>query len=312
VGDEKTEKIRRNKMTNISNVSKEELITTANIDWLTCTTTSEPRGALWLGLMHGIAKSGDEKGRMFHVKQWQALGYKGYALQGIRYGFSPKLGYIMILSGRTSAQLWGCVVGHPVKITRIDLACTVRLAFEHTRLAKTYFDQISKDIAEGYQKGGRKYALIQNTDQGETLYVGSRRSAQFGRVYDKGVQSGNAPPGFCWRYEVEYKKPLSGLIARAVAATREKEAAAIQATVYDWFYSRGVTPVFQGDGSGVSIELETKISTPEKKLAWLRKQVRPSVMELISGGRSEECIEALGLAGYRWAPGDEKGKFDNQ
>jgi hypothetical protein len=273
-----------------------EFLVEPNVDWITLTTRSESRGAFWLDFFHqlSIAKS-DEKS-LFCKRKWRALGYSGYSIEGMRYGYSETLGYIIIATGDIGNVTWRSLIGPSTRVTRIDLACTVSLGMEYNNLSSAYYRYV-EGLREESKLGGRKYSLIRNLDGGQTLYVGSRKSGEFGRVYDKGAEAREVP-GFRWRYEVEYKKPRSGLVAEALAAVKEKNGGHIVATVHDWFADRMVPPLFSGSEERLRLETHVRLTSHEKKLAWLRKYVRPSVQELIASGRRDETLSALGLDGY--------------
>lgn len=268
-----------------------ELIVSPAVDWLTATTTKSDIGHTWMKRYDDMRKANQKSQMEVGHKKWQALGYKGWATRGMRVGFSEKNGWICILSGEAAGQLWELFIPS-AKVTRIDLAVTVRLGVAMENVAKLYYDFL--DVPN---KAIPKRALIRNSAGGQTFYLGSRTSESFGRVYDKGVEEKSSEPGFRWRYEVEYKKPRSDAISRALGAAREKNSHSIISTVHNWFTARGAFPLFRSGGAGLQTETETRIRTPEKKILWLRSQVRPTVQYLLSVGRGNDAIEALGLTG---------------
>lgn len=102
-------------------------------------------------------------------------------------------------------------------ITRIDLAHDV---LEKSFLTVDLFDKIHSK--GGFNKGGRNPEIEYRGNwkapngKGRTLYIGSRQSSKFCRIYEKGKQLGN--PNSPWlRIEVEFKSrdiyiPLSVLL----------------------------------------------------------------------------------------------------
>lgn len=274
----------------LPHLTSEDYIISANVDWLTVTSRSDRIGMSWQERFMKIVKEDRMSGGIGPDKKWKALGYEGKSANGIRWGYSDKLGWIVILSGHISSKHWRGFVGNAVKATRIDLAVTVALGVEMLDLPRKYYEEIE---SQGQRK--RTYSLVQNTNQGQTLYVGSRQSDRFGRVYDKGVESKTAPPGMKWRYEAEFKKPVSEQVKKALLCTREKSVGKIVGTVYDFFAYRLVKPLFSRSSDGIRIASETRVTTVQKRLTWLSTQVRPTVQQLILAGYTGEMVEALGL-----------------
>lgn len=104
-----------------------------------------------------------------------------------------------------------------VAITRIDLAHD---ALDHPYLTVDLFDKVHSK--GGFNKGGRSPDIEYRGNwkkpngKGRTLYIGSRQSSKFCRIYEKGKQLGD--PNSNWlRIEVEFKSrdiyiPLATLL----------------------------------------------------------------------------------------------------
>ena len=99
------------------------------------------------------------------------------------------------------------VINAGASITRLDLAKDAKDVYVD-------YDHIWSDLERGNYKGSaQKTARMQGGDGGDTIYIGSRTSDRFMRLYDKAAQTGNAD--ILWsRLEIEYK----GMVARAVSA----------------------------------------------------------------------------------------------
>lgn len=274
-----------------------ELDIASGIDWLTVTTRDNKLGQRWMDIYdhykeYGVVNPLIALGR---ETRWARYSYEGWGIDGIRVGKSKDLGWIVILSGDPSRKLWRMFEPSRGHVTRIDLATTVYLGIPLEGLARRYYKHVNSRWAKEVTRH-RKYTLIKNNRGGETLYVGSRQSDQMGRIYDKGIEAKmDVEPGQVWRYEVEYKKPRAEQVMRALDAVRNQEAAKIAQTVYNWFAYRKCIPVFVGEGDAIKIEVETKITSDDRKLNWLRAQVAPTVDYLITCGRGDEAIDALGL-----------------
>ncbi len=262
----------------------------ASVDWITLTTRDDVIGMAWQEIYHIDRVLARENKQITEEKRWAIMSYEGVGFPGsIRVGYSKQLGWIVIASSG-AAVLWKQLVGPDRRVTRIDLAVTQSLGFNIPDVPRRYYEILTSD-----DKSARNYALIQNTKKGQTLYVGSRRSEKFGRLYDKGVEEKSAPAGLKYRWEVEYKKPTSGEVAKALDAVREAEAEHITGMVFDFFQNRGVAPLFGRDGGMVTLQTQARITSLDRKLNWIRSQVRPSVRQLIMAGRSRDLFQAMGV-----------------
>ena len=95
---------------------------------------------------------------------------------------------------------------------------------------------------------------------GDTLYCGSRTSPTFGRLYDKGLQTGAAVAGRWFRYEVEYKGHVAQQVAKE-AHVQPVDGLAEWATtqVRAWFMKRGIVPVFEKMGDTPEFHIRSLI-----------------------------------------------------
>jgi DNA relaxase NicK len=146
-----------------------------------------------------------------------------------------------------------------------------------------------------------KCTHLVNSQGGSTLYVGSRNSDQFGRLYDKGAQQGG-PPGFTWRYEVELKNAYSTAatqyLVNNMGKPTEDQQRDLSAFVYSWWRDRGVKPLFSPVTGDMIVAVSKQQTTLDRKLTWLRGQVRPTIQQLIAAGLGKDALEALGLPDY--------------
>jgi DNA relaxase NicK len=170
--------------------------------------------------------------------------------------------------------------------SRIDLTITAML------------DKVDNNVAlrayNGLQEQRKmKTTYIVNNRGGATFYSGSRSSRRFGRVYDKGAESGNVP-GLVWRYEVEYKKPISDAIYALVNRKGAKRDV-IRDEVTAYFASIGIEIPGSPTTGYDAMEVPRNLTNMEKKLQWLEKQVQPAIRRLVDEGYLAEIYQALGL-----------------
>jgi len=156
-------------------------------------------------------------------------------------------------------------------ITRLDLA-------KDATDVQINLDAIYMALEGGYSVGtARKFAQMHSKDGGNTIYVGSRQSEKFIRIYNKAAES-NLPGVLWYRYELETK----GMVARAVAS--------ILTSTTGWAdcfatYTKHMVDipqvadyqVFFGDET-VTIGIP-KIEKKSDREAWIEKQVMPAVVK---------------------------------
>lgn len=262
----------------------------AAIDWLTMTTDSERVGMHWHNVYRQYRQVRRQEGN--EEKQFHNGYYGGLRIDHMSVGHSDTIGYIVIVSGRDADLLFLRLMPGKHKVTRIDLAFDFEYEFSVPLADKLYLQLSNKALNQQ-----RKFSKFSNSEGGATFYLGSRQSTQFGRVYDKGVEGKTREPGYLWRAEVEYKKPLSGIIANKLAqVSSDKRELVICNTVCEWFADRGTEVFPRGDtGQALHVSVETRITTADRKLSWLRSQVSPSVATLISAGYGKEVLKVLGL-----------------
>jgi DNA relaxase NicK len=138
--------------------------------------------------------------------------------------------------------------------------------------------------------------FITSDPGGDSLYIGSRSSSQMGRIYDKWEQSKHDPEfDRCIRYEVEYKKPLSKVVADLIL-DEDWGSRQIFENVLGWFQERGVIVDQFGTFREGAIQTPRETVSPEKSLAWLERQVKPTYQQLVFRGYEQEAQEALGIS----------------
>lgn len=275
---------------NVSNGSEIE----PRVDWLTATTDKEKHGLIWYGILQRYQKMIEQKtGRSVPIEtnaRWRQ--YSGVKCEGFYWGRSDRHGWIAVVSGDAAAMLWQEIAPAAKKITRLDLAVTVELHNRDVDLARASY----RSANDGRDKP--QYAIWESRG-GKTLYVGSRQSNYYGRLYDKGGEEGKET-GYKWRYEVELKDGVKNMpFTSRLYNTWRKDGPVgdmITGWVWNWFFTRGVTPIFRVEGNEqLSVSVELKVQSVDKKLDWLRTQVAPTLDKLARLGYGNESLYALGL-----------------
>lgn len=260
----------------------------AGVDWLTMTTKDEGVGRTWWSIYAKYRRQKEKEGDT--AKAFHNGFYAGEKIGHLRWGYSEKIGYLLVASGRDAELMYTRLQPAKHKVTRLDLCFDFQL-----ETPEYMAEELFKVLEEKNVKKKRKCSLFQGSDGGTTFYLGSRQSTQYGRVYDKGIQSGRDEKGLLWRAEVEYKKPLSGLLAKKISAVKSEERTMrIVDTVAEWFAERGAE-LFKKEGTSYPfhVSAEARITTADRKLAWLSSQVSPTVVTLIEAGYGRQVLDCL-------------------
>lgn len=277
------------------------------VDWITASGFETDEGVLPL---YDIAKRGaDDYVKQYGVlvEPWYFYGYKGFVVRsnghlayGERYGEKggkERRASLIQSSGAVSDRLWKEVVRSAENVSRIDLCVDVSLREADQSIAQVCYDYLQEP---GVKKGTRKTTLWTST-RGSTLYIGSRRSTHFGRLYDKSGEMG-LERGKIWRYEIELKGVRAKQMAEGLLQIFDEGKGVdglgetITKTVYRWYQDRMVEPLFEISGKGVETLVLRATTSLEEKLTWLRTQVAPTVAKLLSAGYGAEVFSVLGLA----------------
>lgn len=179
-------------------------IVDAGMDYLTLTTREPSRYSEWREAFAFVASVEQAKGHKWAVTR--VLGYDGEQC-GHAFVGKREDGAMLRLSS-AAAQEWGSLFApEACHCTRIDLQATVEFAAPDQHMLERAYD-----TAQGKKmKNGRPplFTFIENSEGGSTLYVGSRSSMRYGRIYDKGVEQGTLVPGKLYRWELEIKDALA-------------------------------------------------------------------------------------------------------
>lgn len=281
-------------MSQQKNLLRSQTVVSRGLDWLTliyCRTELDPielHG--WLGACTSFHND--------DPRPWRFFGYDGLIAGNIAYGWREDEVLIQLRSS-TANDLWHTIPAG-ARCTRLDLQVTVLLE-EPFQLASSYFTLLGGKETRSKLK---KTLIQSNNDEGGTLYLGSRKSLQMGRIYDKGskragIKIDDVDPAQLWRYEVELKKERAKEVYTYLRSVETDPVDVALTFVFDWFTMRGVTPLFADTGENLDIirDVEEVFRGDRwlKRIAWLKQSVRPAVRELIDAGYLEEVARAMGF-----------------
>lgn len=261
----------------------------SGVDWITCTGTALSAWEKVSGMAMTLATEEIEDGA--RVRQANRHGYHLTVAGRVEYG-RGKQGWMVVLRGEKASRYWMPFAAYATNVTRVDLQATVWLEVYNREAIKELFDDCKRNWV-GTQVPN--ITLIDNGRKGDTLYYGSRSSAQFGRVYDKYAQQNRSGEYLnAIRYEVEYKKPLAGEVVRWLL-TDNPTAEQITAKVFNWFSDRRINSPLTLTIEDNAIQYPRKETPIEKKLEWLKKTVRPVYRQLVALGFQIEADGNIGV-----------------
>jgi Replication initiation factor len=256
----------------------------STVDYLTITAKGQSRAEKLLETI--VSRETKKDGQLPLTTPWWFKGFRGFHSPGVSYGTRGQSEAIVQLSGYKAHQHYRALAGLWDNCSRIDLAVTVVLAENDKNVALRAYNAKTDQVK-------MKTTYIQNNRGGSTFYLGSRSSRQYGRLYDKGAERGGVP-GEEWRYELELKKPLSGLFYEQLL-TKKNPQDYIRGYVWNYWTSHGIETVFAPTAPVNAIEIPRDLTNSRKKLKWIERQVQPAIRELLEQGFRTEVLACLGF-----------------
>lgn len=270
---------------------------TAGADYFVASLPREHAPGKGLELARKAEETAAAQGSGFERKPARWYGYTGWQIGRVFFGERPD-GHLLRATGAIADHVAFTLPSAALSIARIDLAVTCWFDEDDTLVARRAHQAagVSRETRTG--PGRLKIRLEDGTGDGDTLYLGSRKSAVFGRVYDKGRATNEAFYAHSWRWELQIVNKAADRVYAAIEGEEGRQEV-IAASVAAWFSSRGVDcPVTSSDRPPVSIRAPCEPSDLVKQLQWLERQVRPVINRLLKQGREDDILQALGLIGH--------------
>lgn len=266
----------------------------SGVDWLSLTlTTDAPYYNGWrrdcTQLIEDMASAG------YSVRHRAMLGYVGISADNCFIGARDD-GSLLQLTG-FHADLGFEEATHPsARVPRLDIQVTVTFDTMPTDIIDIAY---VKSVSAAQQlSNGRKRKIwkIVGNNGGETLYIGSSKSEQYGYIYNKEVQSEDPLYTRCWRYEVRFKNELAAQVYHQLVLAPSTRHKVIVELVGSWFELRGVNVPWTDASVGAILPItKTQPSDIERSLWWLERQVKPVLNRLDAAGVMNQAMRALGL-----------------
>lgn len=269
-------------------VERHETPLSAGIDWLTCSKDEVRPGDAWdelaTSLLHGSLED-DEKIRL---ATW--MGYAGLKSSTMFYGWMARRAVVW-MSGPHSPAHTCKLIQIASNVSRIDLQLTVKHEPADPRLGSINYRRAAS--YEGRPGVRPIVSEIHDTRHSHTVAIGSRISDQYGRHYDKGIESKTAAAGEVWRYEVEYKRSMAKKIAEQISLC-DKVVDVAGRAVWKWWASRGILPAAR-EPKGCLIDIRHPARTEPSYLEYFESKVARSVRRATAQHGVRPVLRALGL-----------------
>lgn len=273
------------------------VILEAQPDWLTGSATGPERSEALRQQAAQWAMSEEALGN--RISKWSVQEYQGNRCGRVAVGQAEGDRTILQLSGDLAAQHLHAALPLLSHLTRIDLAVTIQTP-EHDYTIGENAWQMAAWYWDGHPRSAVPWR-IEHRREGTGVYVGSRNSDRFLRIYDKHEECrkhhderGVARYANSWRYELELKGPPAPSIAVLADAAPDRPAH-VQGILSNYLRDHGIEPAYTMDAERLLLPGFTRRSDVESRLYNLARNVRPSLEWLADAGHAADALAALGL-----------------
>lgn len=256
----------------------------------TCRAGSDNFGS-FIRASHALLEQDAAGGSIY--REGKLLGYTGHQSKHAFFGTSEQ-GLLLRVSGAAATDAFYQVGPFCDHISRLDLQATVQYSVEQVDVAQLNYLLCNAANERLPLPRRRKLTLWAGNDGGATLYIGSRTSEQFARIYNKYAQSDETHYERCWRFEVQFTNKMATHYAQLLLAQLYPRNEEIADMVHSWLIRRGVQPpwhAFDNQYAVPAISLE--LPDDQKRIDWIAKQVAPAVRQLIDSGYRDVLYSLL-------------------
>lgn len=183
-------------------------------------------------------------------------------------------------------------------VSRVDVQLTVLQPLDPMDVILEHENQAYRRIKKWKKKP--EISLRRKNDGAHTLYFGKRCSNNFGRVYDKGRESGLPSMANTIRYERQINGKLAFSVFKAIHSGTDRNSR-IKSEVLQYFRKKGLE-ISLPPVDIKQIVLARPECDADRKLRWLGSQVRPTVKFLLDYYEPAEIMETLGLNRWHGVP----------
>jgi DNA relaxase NicK len=270
-------------------------IVSAGLDYLSLTMLNDnPNVVSWEGAALAYVTEIAETG--LEPLLSKRLGSEGISIGGSFVGRRER-DTIAIFSGERAIRAYDLLYRRDTHASRADVQVSYQFVVDNPNVADTARNQVKRDNAKVSSARQRNATLIEDLKGGATCYIGTRKSEQFGRIYNKAAESNDPRYDRVWRYEVQLKNRIASKLLEQIASKTYTPEMHAVVFVKQWLRHRGVSVPWTGEAELIPLPKDEQLpSDIETRLTWLRMQVRPSLRSLLKYGLRDAILEALGLS----------------
>ncbi|HWI69627.1 MAG TPA: replication initiation factor domain-containing protein [Nitrospiraceae bacterium] len=261
------------------------------VDWLTATVRPGTNATALTTV--AWAWQQDRANEGYEVKPWRWNGYDGDTVDGLTLAKRDD-GTIIRLSGDMARRHWLVAMNFADNVSRIDLQATILDVEKSLDWGVTGYSRAQQ--AEMVQSGTTSLKLTVNRPKGSTLNIGSRVSSRFFRLYDKHAETKGEYADGTWRWEIEYKGDRAWRLARRLAASKNQHMD-ILSVLDDAYFDYKIQMPIAVLPYGWREKAVKRTTDDQRRLEWLRRCIRPTILKLSECYSAETVAEALGLYG---------------
>lgn len=256
----------------------------------------------------GSAVYGDRDVPLALCKPQSVYGYRGYRYRNIYVGYSAAKGRVLESIAGSGAHYWRYDQSPPkITVNRCDIAVdlyaahncptvdqAIVLADDHISRIATMWRQYITSKQRDWTR--RRYTVVSSLSSGTTVYLGTRASARFARLYNKTGELASVDRTPVLDSIVRMEIQLTGPEIDRWSIADYVAASSLSSLVDDVIAS--LLPAY---GIYVSGTERRPVPSPPKhatwvdrRLAWIRDTVLPSLRDIVSAGYGAE-LDALGI-----------------
>jgi len=266
----------------------------AGVDYITRSFTHEgPERQLYSEVTQWLHKRAKADGDQ--ASPARRLGYDGW---GGTHWFtgSHTQGNLVIVSSGLADQVCNLFPGLLTTPSRLDVQVSYVCSIGVKNRLNTVLKEVLKEREHRPKALKFRVDYWSDTDGINTVYVGSRTSAQFARIYDKHTQSPKLYPENTVRYEIQFTNEFAHKVAQSIYGIIQPSSLTARDIVWSWLADRGIDVPSDIIYSQIGLPRYDKQNTSDaRKLAWFEKQVKPGVHDLLKRNSRGTILAALGL-----------------
>jgi hypothetical protein len=270
------------------------------IDWLTLTTFQLKTVMKMVDMIEPLTR-----GKA--TVESRVMQYDGNRGEGFFIGHGRQNGkehHIFRFSGDLADAVTWQSLRPPIDCSRIDLQLTLPLPCKISDSFDAFVDLMRMTEAHENERGQRARNVdgVVSPDGFCTMYLGSRESGRFYRLYVKEHMG-----EYFLRLEVEYKgkSKLAGRIWRDTGKRPESIVKYLKGEI-STLPMHELTRPFHEALTGVAGDImknERRQADPQKTLAWLRRQVSPAMKRLLGNHDTHDAAMIIMLDWLKFANG---------